>query len=319
MARFRADVMRATREFFRQREYLEVDTPLLSPNLIPESPIEVFKTSFLSPYTDSRDFYLIPSPEIWMKRLLADGWGNIFQICRSFRNVESIGRHHNPEFTMLEWYTLNENYLGSVTRMEQLMEEILPLAAPEAREIFRPPFQRVSVRDAVLEGTDIDLMRCRDRQVLEDEVRRIGLSPEPGTSWEDLFNLVLVSHVEPSLPKDRAVVLYNYPSRIPTLAKEIPGTPWSERWELYAAGIELANCYTEETDHEKVAQFFDRELERKRGARVLHRIDEEYPELFARSFPSCSGVALGMDRLVMLLAGKRRIEGVIFFPFPDIL
>ncbi len=310
--------------------YLEVDTPLLSPALIPEAPIEIFETTLRS-IRGSRPLYLIPSPEVHMKKLLAAGSGNIFQICRSFRNLEQTGRHHNPEFTMLEYYTVEADYHQSAARTEELFAD---LAEAAGRPELAPPFRRMSIREAFIEYTGIDLLDTRTLPQLRSECDRLGMltlrdprGQAPGSSdasappnWEDLYHRIFLTFVEPRLPTDKPLLLTDYPGQIPCLAKDIPGTPWKERWELYVDGIEVANCYSEETDPVKVEQFLFSEYAKKSSSSLtIPDIDEEFLHIFHRGFPESSGVALGIDRLIMSLTGRNSIEGVIFFPISDTL
>jgi len=329
LARQRSYFIDCIRRFFIERGYLEVDTPLLSPALIPEAPIEIFETTLRS-VRGSRPLYLIPSPEVHMKKLLAAGSGNIFQICRSFRNLEQTGRHHNPEFTMLEWYTLEAGYGQSAALTEELFAG---LAETAGRPELAPPFRRMSIREAFMEYAGIDLLETRSLPQLRSECRRLGmliLSDEgghpPGSSgvphappsWEELYHRIFLTFVEPRLPTDKPLLLTDYPRQIPCLAKDIPGTPWKERWELYVDGIEVANCYSEETDPAKVEQFFSDEYAKKSLASMtVPDIDREFLEIFHRGYPESSGVALGIDRLIMSLTRRDSIEGVIFFPISD--
>ena len=159
--RARNILLAAIRSFFTEKNYLEVETPLLAPALIPESAIEVFRTRFENPYRPARDLYLIPSPELWMKRLVAAGYGNIFQICKAFRNAESLGRLHNPEFTILEYYTTGAGYMDSLTLTEDLfayivnvcLEKIPRLTQSPAETLARlaPPFRRLTMAQAFRE------------------------------------------------------------------------------------------------------------------------------------------------------------------------
>jgi lysyl-tRNA synthetase class 2 len=154
---------------------------------------------------------------------------------------------------------------------------------------------------------------------LEAEARRLGLETAPGLDRGTLYDLIFVDRVEPSLPRDRPVVLCEYPAFVPCLAKKNPGGETVERWELYGRGIELANCYTEETGPRAVREFFESEKRvKEESALVRHRVDDDYWKIFLgpgeSGFPPCSGVALGMDRLIMVLAGRSSIGGVLPFP-----
>ncbi len=317
---------RITREFFFQRGYLEVETPILSPALIPEPAIEVFQTFFLHPDREPIPLYLIPSPEVWMKRLLAKGWPSLFQITKSFRNAESIGRLHNPEFTLLEYYTKGADYLSSINITEQYFHFLIEQIPRELRtsdlSVLEPPFQRMRVEEAFQRYAGFSLEPL-DREALIEKGKSLGLSLSEEASWEEAFNQIFVHLIEPNLPKDRPLVLLDYPAEVQCLAKRIPGTPWRERWELYIEGIELANCFTEETDPNEIDAYFDREGEKKRFSRVPHPLDVSFRDMYKHptleTSPSCSGVALGVDRLLMCLSGKSSLEGVILFPISDIV
>ena len=304
---------------------MEVETPLLAPSLIPEAPIEIFETLFSSHFHGSLPMYLIPSPEVHMKKLIARGSGNIFQICRSFRNSEQIGSQHNPEFTMLEWYTMGADYKTSISTTEELIAAAADAAAkveagPEAPPAqINPPFRKMTVQEAFYEYTGIDLAEAGGLSELKEAARKIGISIDPeGETWEQFYHRIFLTSVEPRLPADRPLLLMDYPRQIPCLAKEIPGTPWRERWELYIKGMEVANCYSEETDYHKVKSFFHKEYARKASSStVVPDIDEEFVNIHKTGFPECSGVALGIDRLLMAITGQSSIEGVIFFPLSD--
>jgi len=313
----RSVIITKIRSFFQTKGYLEVETPILAPELIPESTIEVFETTFSSEFHGERQFYLIPSPEVFMKKLIAMGSGSIFQITKSFRNSEQIGKDHNPEFTMLEWYTIGANYLDSIKTTEDLFSSLITEDTPTW---FKPPFIKKSIEEIFKEYISIDLLQCQTRTLIKAEAATLGLNIEKTDTWEDIFNRIFLNFIESELPKDKPIVLYNYPKQIMCLAKEIKGTPWRERWELYVNGIELANCYSEETDSSKVKRTLETEYIKKAStSRVIPDIDSNYNLIFNKDFPECSGVALGVDRLVMLLTGVSAIEGVILFPFSDMV
>lgn len=304
----RSRLQQGIRTFFHGREYLEVETPLLAPHLIPEPAIDVFSTRFTHPFRGERPLYLIPSPEVYMKELLARGSGSIFQITRSFRNSEQLGALHNPEFTMLEYYTVHKDYRQSMAITEELFRSVLPADTPAD---LKPPFRIMTMEEALREFAGVELRQCGEPGALAEEVRRLGLVPGDGDSWEVLFNRIFLTLVEPELPADRPLVLTDYPEQIPCLARPGQG-PFLERWELYVRGVELANCYSEETDYRRVRDYYRRE-----GASAPAESDPAWCRLYESGFPPCSGVAMGIDRLLMLMAGKRSLEGVILFPFSD--
>ena len=342
--RERARILQNIRRFFIERGYLELDTPALSPALIPETCLEVFKTDYIKPGTpqESKALYLVPSPEVYIKRIIAQHKVDVFQLSKCYRNGESSARIHSPEFTMLEYYTMNADYRTSMHITEDLFDFLLPRPPakgqnrstdPENRsadafakdpwEFLRPPFIRLRMDDAFERYAGFRLSEHASVKSLAQQARRLNLSEtaaNPFDTWgiDDLYELIFVQAVEPALPQDKPVFLTDYPAFVPCLAKDVPGTEngkplWKERWELYACGIELANCYTEETDAEKVRAYFESERRLKeKNALVVHKTDTSYWELF-RSFPPCSGVAMGADRLIALLSGRKSIEPVLPF------
>ncbi len=316
LIRQRAVITQKIRQFFTGNGFLEVETPLLSPHLIPESSIENFKCDLISPYGPSRPLYLTPSPEVWMKALLAGGSGDIFQICKSFRNSEQISPIHNPEFTMLEWYRTGITADENIRITEALVRT---LADRETPENVKAPFRIWTMEDAFCELAGFSLSENLSSEALRMKNREHDIPVDREDDWEVLFHKLFLTLVEPELPTDAPLVLKNYPSALKTLAADIPGTPWSDRWELYMNGVEVANCYTEETDPEKVRLYYSTECREKNlKARIPVQTDPDYPDLF-KTFPSCSGTAVGVDRLIAQILGKRDIQGVILFPLSDIL
>ena len=320
MLRERARIFRRVRSFFDSKGYLELDTPLLSPDLIPESCLEVFETRRVLPSGEARPYWLVPSPEIWMKKTVARHKVDVYQICRCFRNGESSGFMHSPEFTMLEYYTMDADYMDSLALTEELFAFLSEGAAGEgAAQGIRPPFERLAVGEAFSRFAGFDLFEAAATEgALEREARRLGLNPAPGTETAVLFDLVFVHAVEPGLRRSRRpVALLDYPSFVPCLARRGADERKLERWELYFGGIELANCFSEETDAGRVRDFFEAEARAKEErALVRHGIDRDYWKLFGdgASFPRCSGVAMGLDRLVMAVCGRSSIDSVLPFP-----
>ncbi|MDR0448360.1 MAG: LysR family transcriptional regulator, partial [Treponema sp.] len=317
LLRERARIIREIRAFFDSRQYLSVDTPLLSPDLIPENCLEVFETSWLPPDNSKQKpekRWLVPSPEIWMKKLIARHRENIYQISKCFRNTESKGHLHSPEFAMLEYYTMNADYMDSITLTEELFVHLSGI--DNSYTSFPLPFVRITMEDAFLRWAGFSLAETTlaGLAAMEKEARLLGLEPKLEELPESeavsvLFDLIFVHKVEPSLPKDRPVIILDYPAFVPCLSKnnKVPdgGFKTKERWELYFNGIELANCFTEETDPEEVRRFFMQEgAKKEQNAQIKHQIDHDYWKIFLPGQEiSCSGVALGLDRLIMFLTG----------------
>jgi lysyl-tRNA synthetase class 2 len=339
----RARMFREIRSFFDQRNYLELDTPLLAPDLIPETCLEVFETAYRAPpgskTRSSRPYWLIPSPEIWMKKLIARIPVSVYQICKCFRNGESTGRLHSPEFTMLECYTMEADYRDSLGLTEELFSRLLELCpqselCPRSQSggtELRPPFLRLTMEEAFVRYAGFNLFEAAEQGSLAAEARRLGLDPPPDLDAPALYDLIFIHAVEPSLPRDRAVALMDYPAFVPCLAKKTGDGRTVERWELYARGIELANCYSEETDPGEIRRYFEREgREKSQTALVPHAIDEDYwknflpharrpsPDGKAQGFPRCSGIAMGLDRLFMALTGASSIDATLPFPMASL-
>ncbi|MBU0934139.1 MAG: hypothetical protein KKC64_00870 [Spirochaetes bacterium] len=311
MIQFRSRVVSAMREFFLSRDYLELDTPALSPAPLPESCLEVFPSEFRNPYIGTMDLWLLPSPEVYMKQVIADTGRSVYQLCKCYRNSESIGRIHNPEFTMLEYYTVGVDATASIQLTEALFRAC---AGPHTPQSSLPPFRIMTMHEAFLDLCGLDLLKLDSDEELAAAVRAKGLPVPSGQSWEDSYNQAFVNWVEPALPQDRPLVLRDYPARVECLAADKPGTPWKDRWELYAGGVELANCYTEMASVQAVLSSMKKEAARKQEQQFPHAVDFEYAEQF-RDFPLCTGVAMGFERLLLALSGQTDLADVLLFPF----
>lgn len=337
MLQFRSACIAAVRSFFSSQDYLEVDTPALAPALIPETCLEVFRADYLVPFREGPDsavpLFLAPSPEIYIKRLIADHGVSMFQVSKCYRNVESVGKIHSPEFTMLEYYTMKADYLASLDLTESLFTRLIDTVFPtgQAPEALRPPFLRLTMDEAFSKYAGFSLADCAESADLARQAAKLGLGQEEILSqrpWDDLYELLLVHAVEPALPRNRPVAILDYPARVPCLARERSESrsrsdgssiEWrtKERWELYVNRVELANCYTEERDPVAINAYFAAEGELKgQTARVPHPAVNDFGSVCA-GMPPCSGVALGLDRLIMVLAGRSTLDSVIPFPLTD--
>ena len=341
---FRAACIRAVREFFVKNGYLELDTPALAERLIPETCLEVFKTEYLKPHGSNsrpvngsgqaekrKTLFLTPSPEVFIKPIIAQIGRPVFQISKCYRNTESAGRIHSPEFTMLEYYTVNADYKDSIKITEKLFSFILKkiktqvLFSSETAGLFGKKFTQLTMDEAFKKYAGFSLAENHSSKELAAQAERLGLGEaEKYETWnnDDLYELILVHAVEPALPENTVTALLDYPAFVPCLAKENGGTvlkngtpkPWHtmERWEIYARGVELANCYTEARDKEKINAYFKNEDRLKQQhARVPHPAVQNFGEICSK-MPPCSGVAMGLDRLIMLLASRSNLESVLF-------
>jgi elongation factor P--(R)-beta-lysine ligase len=328
-ARARARLQATIRGVLGAAGYEEVETPCLVPAPGMEPHIRAFEAEF-TPETGgaTRRLYLHTSPEYAMKRLLADGWSRIFQIARVFRNGE-VSATHNPEFTMLELYRAGTDYRGVMEDLEQVVAACARALHPrgEARlerggaaVDLEPPFERLAVAEAFSARAGIDLAACGgDAALLRTAARSRGYDAGPeGEGFDDAFFRVFLAAIEPTLGWPRPTYLVDWPASMAALARLKPGDPrWAERFELYVAGMELANGFSELNDaREQRRRLVEEQALLRRLGRPAHALDERFLEAVGR-MPDAGGVALGLDRLLMLLAGAARIEEVLLFPASD--
>lgn len=306
----RARLLNHIRAFFSEHGVLEVETPILSAAATPDPALASFSTPYCGPvFPQGRTLYLHTSPEFPMKRLLAAGSGPIYQICKVFRDGEA-GRLHNPEFTMLEWYRPGFDHHRLMTEVEELVGPILGRAAAA---------ERLDYRSAFLHHADLDPHRATAADFLAC-AREHEVSIPPGMESETRASVwcdLLLTHlVEPHLGRGRMTFLYDYPADQAALARVHPGDPpLAERFELYVEGIELANGFHELGNRDEQAARFARQNE-KRTEQGLPAVpvDENFLAALGAGLPDCAGVALGIDRLLILRTGNRRIEDVLAFP-----
>jgi len=310
--RLRARLMGTIRAFFAERDVLEVETPVLSRAAGTELHLQSFTTQYYGPLAPPEGrLYLHTSPEYPMKRLLAAGSGSIYQISKVFRDGEA-GSRHNPEFTLLEWYRTGFDHQQLMDEVEILVAKVLP------ERLSGRVTQRLSYREAFLCYADID-PHAADAAALAACARRHGIE----TTWDleradrNIWLDLLMTHViEAQLCRNCLSFIYDYPADQASLARIRPGEPaLAERFELYVQGLELANGFHELADSNEQRRRFERDnaARHAHGLPVLP-IDENLLAALNYGLPDCAGVALGIDRLVMLAADASRIQDVIAFP-----
>ena len=322
----RMRIAAALRQFFAERDFVEVETTALVPSPGNETHLHAFATEIVSPAGSRERLYLRTSPEFACKKLLAAGERRIVEFARSFRNRERGALHH-PEFTLVEWYRAHEPY-------EVLMEDcaaVLALAAQAtgAREFsFRDrvidPFatpERLTVAQAFAQYAGIDLLALLPPAPAESFVaaaNAAGIRTAADDNWGDVFSRVLTEKIEPRLGLARATILYEYPALQSPLARPKPSDPrLAERFELYACGVELANGFGELTDAAEQRRRLEQQMaEKQRIYRERYPIDEDFLAALA-VMPPAGGIALGFDRLAMLATGATRIEQVLWVPLPQ--
>lgn len=318
-SRARQQMYATLRAFFGARGFGEVETPILVPTPGMEPHIQAFEVPFV-PETDrgrAKSLYLHTSPEYAMKRLLAEGSGPLFQICKVFRNGE-VSRAHNPEFTLLEFYRPEADYHAIMADLEQALAAVERDVRPERHLFAQLPYERLTVRDAVLRETGIDLREHGDAASLRKAAAARGVHVGSASTFDDVFFHLFLQEVEPKLGRGRPTFLIEYPASMASLARlkrEDPSV--AERVELYAEGVELANGFSELTDPtEQRARLVDEQAQRRAAGRPVYPLDERFLAALERMPPS-GGIAVGLDRVLMLLLGTAEIADVLLFPAQD--
>jgi lysyl-tRNA synthetase class 2 len=325
----RGRIMKALRRFFEERGFVEVETPALQVSPGNEAHLHTFATELDTLGGTRQPLYLHTSPEFACKKLLAAGEPRIVNFARAYRNRERSALHH-PEFTLVEWYRANDGYHAVMQDSADLLA-----AAAEAAETTvltwrgktADPFaaaERLTVAEAFQRDADIDLLATvdargeTDREALAAQARAAGVRVAADDTWSDVFSRVLVERIEPRLGEGRATLLYEYPVAEAALARATAADPrLAERFELYVCGVELANGFGELTDPAEQRRRFQSEMdEKERVHGERYPLDEDFLAAL-RYMPPASGVALGVDRLVMLATGAAAIEQVLWAPIPD--
>jgi lysyl-tRNA synthetase class 2 len=302
--RRRATLVARLRNFFASRAVLEVETPILSAAGVSDPQVESLSTRVLGLPGAS---YLSTSPEFPMKRLLASGIGDIYQLCKVFRDGE-IGRWHNPEFTMLEWYRLGFDDAALMSEVDELVRELLSpgrALAPAERLTYAESIRRHAGVDANL-STDIELDRAAESH---------GIACEASLDRDAKLDLLMGFVVGPKLGAERPCFICDYPASQASLARLKPGSPRvAARFELYLDGIEIANGFHELSDADEQRRRFLRDLatRRERG-QPEPPIDEHLLSALAAGMPDCAGVALGFDRLVAIALKAERLSDAMAF------
>lgn len=286
----RAKIISAIHDFFSAHHYLEIETPVRIPAPAPEAHIDA---------EPCNGWFLQTSPELCMKRLLCAGFPRIYQICRCFRQKER-GQRHLPEMTLLEWYTAGVDY-------NYMMDQCQDLIIHVAKQVNQYPAM-------TYQGITIGLKPPWPKLSVEDAFERFGSMSMAAALKSDHFDEIMGLEIEPQLGKDTPLFLYDYPVAHAALARLKPGEPQvAERFELYIAGLELCNAFSELNDPTEQRQRFNAEMEQRHNAGKAHY---PLPESFLsalNTMPAASGNALGIDRLVMLLTDTANIDDVVAF------
>lgn len=300
----RAELYSEVRQFFAKRGVLEVETPLLSQHTVTDIHLRSFQTTYYNE-NEKRHYYLQTSPEYAMKRLLAAGSGPIYQICKAFRNGE-IGSQHNPEFTLLEWYRPGFNYHDLMDEIDALLQ-----ATIQSKKTVRKTYEQLFLDNLSISPFQLSLPE------LHELGKKFSLQNVSSYNDRDILLQFLFAHViEPTLGFSQPLFVHDFPASQAALAKIDPQDPnVALRFEVYIEGLECANGFEELVDTREQRRRFEQDnFKRKTIGLPKIAIDQRFLAALETGLPSCSGVALGLDRLLMIKAKTKRIDDVIGFP-----
>ncbi|MGR6981900.1 elongation factor P--(R)-beta-lysine ligase [Testudinibacter sp. P27/CKL/0425] len=300
----RARIMAELRSFFIDRGLLEVETPILSEYGVTDVHLSVFETRFAAPFqSQEKPLFLTTSPEYHMKRLLAAGSGPIFQICKVFRNEEA-GRKHNPEFTMLEWYRPHFDMYRLINEVDDLLQQILDCE----------PAESFSYQFIFQECVGLDPLSAEKSELIK-KAKEHGLVGAETENRDTLLQFLFSQVVEPKIGQQRPVAVYYFPTSQAALAQiSSEDHRVAERFEFYYKGLELANGFNELTDASEQLHRFERDNKQRSAMGLPQReIDQRFISALQQGMPQCAGVALGVDRLLMIALGQQDIADVISF------
>lgn len=271
------------------------------------------------------------SPEYSIKKLISAGIGNCFEITKCFRNEEEVSTLHNPEFTMLEWYRINAGYADIMNDFEELFADIIKTLYPETdlkkwsyqntTYDITTPWTRVTISEAFNKYAKVDTETLLSEKELINKAKQKGYIVDSNTKWEEVFHQIIFNEIEPALNKmHKPYFLYDYPLSQASLSKKKASDPrFAERFEVFLAGVELGNCFSELIDADEQKVRFEKDLmERKIRGKTPFPIDKELLKALSEGMPETAGVAVGADRLIMLAGNFPEISETMFFPAKDI-
>ncbi|MFA6917396.1 MAG: EF-P lysine aminoacylase EpmA [Candidatus Gracilibacteria bacterium] len=323
LAKSRAQLTNKIRDFFNNNGFLEVETSIMTPIPGMEPHLTPFETKFVDSQSNTQTLYLNTSPELQMKKLLGAGFGNIYNLTKVFRNGEVGGGRHNPEFTMLEWYRINADYKNLMEDCENLVIALAKtlntaniLTFDNHKVDISKPWTKSSIKELFQEYCRIDLEQNKDFETFAKTATQHRYDIEACQDWDEIFYKIFLNEIEPKIGFDKPIFVYDYPASQAALSKKKQENPfWAERFELYIAGNEIANAYSELIDSKEQRTRLEEEqnLRRKLNKPIFH-IDEEFLTSLESITTPSAGIALGVDRLFMVLLDKKTIEEVLLFP-----
>lgn len=348
----RHDIYNSIRNFFDEQNFLEVETPLLVKSVIPESYLTHFKTSLYDRRGNKKPAFLITSPEASIKKLLSLGIGNCYEITKSFRNGETDSNLHSIEFSILEWYRTGATYKDIMKDCENLVLHILRKLKSQKSKIknqiitdldvsqfiyqnnlidFSPPWERISVPEALnkfsginFEETVLPLNKnghnAFDNAKILHVAAKKGYNVNSNNTWEEIFNQIYLNEIEPNLgTHGKPTIIYDFPKPMAALSKtKKTDRRLAERFEFYIGGLEIGDCYTELTDYPEQKSRFESEMNIiKHSDKENILMDMDFLESLKSGLPECAGIAVGLDRLIMLFSDTDKIQDTLLFPLTN--
>jgi len=322
-------MIRAIRKFFEARNYHELESPIITSALPQERYLEILETKIDQKGKPPVTAYLIPTTETFNKKILAAGLGEHFVITKVFRGLEDIGPNHSPEFTMLEWYHLDTDYFGLMDDTEQLflamnsyLNEKFERPATnvityQGQEIdLTAPWPRFSVPELLEKYAGLKLEEIQTLEQMKAAAAQKGYKVDESDDWQLLYELIFANEIEPHLPADKPTFVYNFPRIMCPLTKINEENPLiCEKAELYIAGKEIANGYTELLDwEEQERRFLEEQAARKAMGKKEVKMDTGLVEALKSGLPNVSGIGMGIDRVAMIFADAKNIADINYFP-----
>lgn len=318
----RANIIRKIREFFWSQNFIEVETANILALPGQEPYLSPMKLVIHNERGEKKKAYLHTSPEYAMKKMLASGFENIFSICKCYRDYESFGGVHNPEFTMVEWYRTNVDFYAIMDDVEELFEFVYKRLDKNLKSynLNLKSFKRIHMRDLWQKYAGVNLNDYLKTEKMFELCIEKGFNPVTNEPFEDLFYRIFLNLIEPKLTGYQ--IIHHYPAQMAALAKLSNDTRYAERFEVYINGVEIANAFSELTDakeqrkrleeEQTIRQIRQAHYEQAQG-RDVFEIDEDFIEAVGK-MPQCAGIALGIDRFVQVLLGCKNIDDVLVLP-----
>ena len=323
----RALIMAAMREFFASKGFLEVFTPSFVKLPGMEPYLNPLSFSFADEKGKWFKGFVITSPEYALKKLLSREFPKLYEITKVFRQGESFGPLHNPEFTLVEWYRPHSDYKKIMQDTEQLVcaaclavNKTLKIKYGAQHIDLSGPWRRISVKSAFQEWAHIDLDRCKTLTGFKKQIGARAYPIPKNANWDDLFYLVFLNEIEPRFPKDKPIMVYDYPLPQAALAKRTkPGSFYAQRFEAYIGGIEIANAFSELTNwREQYTRLQSECALRKKLGKEMYGVDMDFINALRSGMPETGGIALGIERLQMILLNIQDINNLLPFPAKDL-